>query len=55
MRHWTAHGWRKGGDRDVFGYMKLLRARLSSKWEVLHVDGHVEKRKKKKMDWLFEV
>jgi hypothetical protein len=23
-------------------------------WEVLHVDGHVEKRKTKKADWTFE-
>jgi hypothetical protein len=28
--------------------MELLRARLSGKWEVLHADGHVEKRKTKK-------
>jgi hypothetical protein len=34
--------------------MELLRARLSGKWEVLHVDGHVEKRKTKKADWTFE-
>jgi hypothetical protein len=35
MRHWTAYDWRKAGDRDVFGYMELLRARLAGKWEVL--------------------
>jgi hypothetical protein len=47
-RYWTAYGWCKAGDRDVLGYMELLRARLRGKWEVLHVDGHVEKRKTKK-------
>jgi hypothetical protein len=31
MRHWTAYDWCKAGDRDVFGYMELLRARLSGK------------------------
>jgi hypothetical protein len=34
--------------------MELLRARLSGKWEVLHVDRHVGKRKTKKADWTFE-
>ena len=36
MRHWTAYGWYKAGDRDVLGYTELLRARLVGKWEVLH-------------------
>jgi hypothetical protein len=31
MRHWMAYEWCKAGDRDVFGYMELLRARLSGK------------------------
>jgi hypothetical protein len=46
MRHWTAYDWCKGVDRDVFGYMEQLRGRLLGNWKVLHVDGHVEKRKK---------
>jgi hypothetical protein len=33
--------------------MELLRARLVGKWEVLHVDGHAEKCKKR-ADWTFE-
>jgi len=54
MRHWTAYDWCKGGDRDVFGYMEQLRGRLLGNWKVLHVDGHVEKRKKDRKTWTFE-
>jgi hypothetical protein len=34
--------------------MEQLRRRLLGNWKVLHVDGHVEKRKKDRKTWTFE-
>jgi hypothetical protein len=34
--------------------MEQLRGRLLGNWKVLHVDGHVEKRKKDRKTWTFE-
>jgi hypothetical protein len=47
MRRWVANDWSKAGDRDVNGYINVLRRRrVKCEWAVHHQLGHVEKRKK---------
>jgi hypothetical protein len=48
MHRWIANDWSKAGDRDVNGYINVLRRRVKGEWAVHHQLGHVEKRKKYK-------
>ena len=47
LRHMAPNAWTKVGDRDVYGYLGLLRAAVEGKWRVAHVKGHAERRKKR--------
>jgi hypothetical protein len=49
MNRWVANDWIKAGDRDVNGYINVLRRRVKGEWWAVHYQlGHVEKRKKYK-------
>jgi hypothetical protein len=41
-----ANDWSKAGDRDVNGYIDVMRQQVKGEWTVHHQLGHVEKRKK---------
>jgi hypothetical protein len=42
------------GDRDVFGYINIMQSKVLGEWDVIHQEGHVEKRKKDKSTWSIE-
>ena len=46
MHRWVANDWSKAGDRDVNGYIDVMRQQVKGEWTVHHQLGHVEKRKK---------
>jgi hypothetical protein len=46
MHRWIANDWSKAGDRDVNGYIDVMRQQVKGEWTVHHQLGHVEKRKK---------
>ena len=41
MHRWVANDWSKAGDRDVNGYINVLRRRVKGEWAVHHQLGHV--------------
>ena len=47
--------WAKVADRDVHGYIALLRQELAGVWRVRHVKGHAERRKRRELWTLHEV
>jgi hypothetical protein len=49
MHRWVANEWSKAGDRDVNGYLNVLRNEVKGVWTVHHQLGHVEKRKKNRV------
>jgi hypothetical protein len=46
MHRWVANDWSKAGDRDVNGYIDVIRQQVKGGWTVHHQLGHMEKRKK---------
>jgi hypothetical protein len=50
----VANDWSKMGDRDVFGYINIMQSKVLGEWDVIHQEGHVEKRKKDKSTWTIE-
>jgi hypothetical protein len=47
----VTNDWSKMGDRDVFGYINIMQSGVLGEWDVIHQEGHVEKRKKDKSTW----
>jgi len=50
----VANDWSKMGDRDVFGYINIMQSEVLGDWDVIHQEGHVEKRKKDESTWTIE-
>jgi hypothetical protein len=51
----VANDWSKMlGDRDVFGYINIMQSKVLGEWDVIHQEGHVEKRKKYESTWTIE-
>ena len=44
LRHMTPADWGRVSDRDVTGYLQLMRETAAGDWAVRHVRGHAEKR-----------
>ena len=44
LRRMTPNDWCRAGDRDVTGYLQLMREAVAGDWRVRHVRGHAEKR-----------
>ena len=44
MQRMTPNDWCRASDRDVNGYLQLLRERVAGEWRGKHVRGHAEKR-----------
>jgi hypothetical protein len=50
----VANDWSKMGDRDVFGYINIMQSEVLGDWDVIHQEGHVEKRKTDDSTWTIE-
>jgi hypothetical protein len=46
----VANDWSKAGDRDVNGYIDVMRQQVKGEWTVHHQLWHVEKRKKYRVE-----
>jgi hypothetical protein len=42
------------GDRDVFGGINIMQSKVLGEWNVIHQEGHVEKREKDESTWTIE-
>ena len=42
------------GDRDVFRYINVMQGAVLGEWDVIHQEGHVEKRKTDESTWTIE-